>query len=408
MDKYKNVNEYIKNSWIKSIRKKDNRKDYPLPYDFIPPCIDGALTDLYYWDTYFTNKGLYLDGFSKYAYYNIENLKYCLKDYGYVPNMCRASVGASQPPLLFMMVKDYYNYSGDLNFLMDSYNALQLEYNFWMTERIAPNGLNKYGSLKINEEKYIRFFKWYAGRVGLKVEDFTKDEIINFVFKFIGEGESGEDHTPRFNCCANQTVAIDLNSYLYGFERAMAEFSVILGLHEQQEWIKRAESRLQLLKTYCYDKESGLYFDYNYIDDKKTYRYCVACYMPYVFGFSTDLDALKKLDEKLVFNNGVVSCEKVEMDGVFQWGYPNAWAPHNYYAVLAHKNVGLNEQAKTIALNFLNNVADEFSKSGKLYEKYDAIVGGKAVVDEYGTPEMLGWTAGVFQVLNNEYFDLLK
>ena len=38
-------------------------------------------------------------------------------------------------------------------------------------------------------------------------------------------------------------------------------------------------------------------------------------------------------------------------------------------------------------------------------EKYDAIVGGKAVVDEYGTPEMLGWTAGVFQVLYNDYLN---
>ena len=61
MKEFSIVSEYIKSSWVKSVRKRDNRKDFVLPFDFVPPCIDGDLTDLYYWDTYFTNKGLILD-----------------------------------------------------------------------------------------------------------------------------------------------------------------------------------------------------------------------------------------------------------------------------------------------------------------------------------------------------------
>ena len=118
-EKVTKVREYIKNSWIKAVKDKATREDFPLPFDYIPPCIDGSLTDLYYWDTYFTNKGLYIDGLREYAYNNIQNLKYCLNKFGCVPNMCTIDGGdlCSQPPLLCLMVDDYYEQTKDLLFL---------------------------------------------------------------------------------------------------------------------------------------------------------------------------------------------------------------------------------------------------------------------------------------------------
>ena len=68
------VRNYIKNSWLIAVKKKDVDKNFLLPYDYIPPCIEGDLINLYYWDTYFTNLGLYLDGLTQYAFNNIENL----------------------------------------------------------------------------------------------------------------------------------------------------------------------------------------------------------------------------------------------------------------------------------------------------------------------------------------------
>ena len=89
---------------------------------------------------------------------------------------------------------------------------------------------------------------------------------------------------------------------------------------------------------------------------------------------------------------------------VYQWGYPNSWAPNNWWAYLANNRVGNQEKAKTIIKNYLDTVSAEFEKSGKLYEKYDAVQGGKAVVNEYEVPEMLGWTAGVF----SRFFNILQ
>ena len=99
----------------------------------------------------------------------------------------------------------------------------------------------------------------------------------------------------------------------------------------------------------------------------------------------------------LLHKNGVVSVEKTDDEIAYQWGYPNSWAPDNYLAYVAAKACGEEEKAKEIADKYLNTVADAFEKTGRLWEKYDGVHGGVATVNEYDVPEMLGWTAGVFE-----------
>ena len=99
---------------------------------------------------------------------------------------------------------------------------------------------------------------------------------------------------------------------------------------------------------------------------------------------------------------GVVCVEKVPSDTVYQWGYPNSWAVDNYLAYSAAKAVGEEGKAEEIAKTYLKTVSEEFAKSGRLWEKYDAVVGGAATVNEYEVPEMLGWTAGVFEYFYKE------
>lgn len=116
---YERTSEYIRASWREAVKRRDVDKNFVMPCDYVPPCVDGDLTNLYYWDTYFTNLGLLGDGEGELARGNIENLIFCLYKFGCVPNMCRANGAtyASQPPLLFMMAKDYYECSGDKEFL---------------------------------------------------------------------------------------------------------------------------------------------------------------------------------------------------------------------------------------------------------------------------------------------------
>ncbi len=406
LSKIKETREYIKNSWEKAVLDKNTDVNFPMPYDFVPPTAGGYFKNLYYWDTYFTNIGLYLDGFGQYAYQNIECLKYCLRLFGCVPNCCWAQGAktASQPPLLFLMVKDYYSYSKDKEFLLDSYKALKLEYEFWMTRRVSPNGLNRYYTNFTDwTDEYIQY---YSKRLNMDMSEWTQDEKLQFCTNCNAEGESGEDHTPRFLSKAQYINPIDLNSYLYGFEVTMAEFSKILLVGEERTWEKRANDRKNLLELYCFDKETGLFFDYDFQSEKQTKIYCAACYLPFVFDITKDKLALNTLNKALAQDYGVLSCQKIIVDNqAFQWGYPNMWAPHQLWAYIANKRVGLLEISREIAEKYLNNLSTEFGKSKKLYEKYDAVVGGKATVNEYGLPEMLGWTAGVYNFLYKEYFN---
>ncbi len=402
-EKFQAVRAYIANSWQKAVKKRDANPDFPLPYDYIPPCVDGDLINLFYWDTYFTNIGLYLDGMGRYALNNIEDLKFCLRKFGCVPNMCRGNGAdyASQPPLLCLMIEDYFAHTGDLAFLEDGYFALCKEYEFWRTKRSCANGLNRYGTNYDYAGKGADLSE-YEQRTGLDFSAYTKEEKVELCENRTAEGESGEDHTPRFFGRAKYINPIDLNCYLYAFETRMAKFSALLGKGEEKKWTDLATVRLALLRKYCFDEETGLYFDYDYLENKRTKVYCVGCYLPFAFGISDDKEALARLNGKLVCAHGVVSCEEIPAEKeMFQWGYPNAWAPHQYWAYVANARLHT-ETAKSVAVRYMENIADDFATSGKLFEKYDAVKGGPATVNEYGLPEMLGWTAGVYNYFFEE------
>ncbi len=151
-----------------------------------------------------------------------------------------------------------------------------------------------------------------------------------------------------------------------------------------------------MLNEFCLDEETGVYFDYDFQNKARTNIYCVACYLPFVFGINGNKEALNRINERLILAHGVSSCEKLSVKGVYQWGYPNAWAPHQFWAFKANENCDNRPIARLIAEKYLDNVASTYDKKGVLFEKYDGHLGGEATVNEYKVPEMLGWTAGVY------------
>lgn len=403
---YKKTSEYIKRSWLSAVKKKDADKNFLMPYDYIPPCVDGDLINLYYWDTYFTNLGLYEDGLENYAYNNIKNLIFCLDKFGCVPNMCRANGAtyASQPPLLFMMIRDYYRFTGDIVFLSDGYRALKKEYAFWMTKRSSETGLNRYGS-NFDYSAGDPDLSDFSKRIGVDLSGLTRAEKTALALDRCAEGESGHDYTPRFCGRAYEVNPVDLNSYLYGFECAMSEFADILGKDktESDQWAEKAQLRKTLMDELLLDRASGVYFDYDFERKERNNIFSGANYLPYVFGITADKSALSSINARLVKKYGVLCCEELKNDGLtYQWGYPNSWAPYNYFAYEANRLCGNQTESINIATAWLDNISETFEKTGKLYEKYDAITGGAATVNEYGVPEMLGWTAGTFEKMFSE------
>ena len=74
---YLKTHDFIKNRWKDGV-KENLEGEYSLPFPFEPPCIDGLFLCIFYWDTYYTNKGLIRDGYFDIAKNNVDNLIYLL------------------------------------------------------------------------------------------------------------------------------------------------------------------------------------------------------------------------------------------------------------------------------------------------------------------------------------------
>lgn len=143
------VQDYIREKIELTVREKNKDEDtfIGLPYPYTVPCIDGMFNELYYWDTYFTNKALFALGQPKQAANNTKNILYLINRFGYMPNGNRTFfLKRSQPPYAALMVDDVYRITGDLSFLKNAYVMLKKEYEFWMTKRVSENGLNHFDS----------------------------------------------------------------------------------------------------------------------------------------------------------------------------------------------------------------------------------------------------------------------
>lgn len=103
-----------------------------VPHPVIVP--GGRFREFYYWDSYWIIKGLMLSEMHQTARGMLENFMYIVEKYGFIPNGGRIYyTRRSQPPLLIPMVKTYYEFTHDLDFLRRNIATMEKEFNFWIT-----------------------------------------------------------------------------------------------------------------------------------------------------------------------------------------------------------------------------------------------------------------------------------
>ncbi len=110
------------------------------------------------------------------------------------------------------MVEEVFDVTGDKEWLKESYKTLAKEYEFWQTERIAPNGLNIYGPHKdYSADKIERFSKYFLDR--FKGYEFKNEEAkVNAAHTIFTICESGWDCNSRFENAGEFYNPVDLNS----------------------------------------------------------------------------------------------------------------------------------------------------------------------------------------------------
>lgn len=224
------VYAYIEQSIDRSTKCHDDAENsdktlLALPYPFTSPCMDGMFQEMYYWDTYFTNKGLFLLHRERQALNNIRNMAFLLEHYGKILNGNRTFyLNRSQPPFFGCMLEDALACAPELLTVREAFDLLQKEYAFWQEKRSTPNGLNRYYTELTDEEcSEARIVEGFTERTGIPLAQ-TAENGRNVV----AESESGWDYNPRyFGRCIDHNP-VDLNCLLYHDEVLLSRWAEAL------------------------------------------------------------------------------------------------------------------------------------------------------------------------------------
>ena len=104
------------------LEREGNERLIGLPYEYFVPSIKGMFQEMYYWDTFFTSKGLYLSGREALVKSSVDDMFYLVDKFGYMPNGSNVGlISRSQPPFLCMMVSDVYDVFKDRVWLKSAY-----------------------------------------------------------------------------------------------------------------------------------------------------------------------------------------------------------------------------------------------------------------------------------------------
>ena len=182
----------------------------------------------------------------------VENFAYLFDKYGIIPNFnSHASVGRSQPPFLTSMILDVYktfnngnkvkskiramgdlilrpaSTFGHLNWLRDHMEIARKEYDWvWNNSDLYNHYVEKYGLNKYG------------------------DRDVGYAHS--SELESGWDFTSRFYNRCNEFLPIDLNCYLYKYEKDFELTEHILGNKKTELfWSEKAEKERKQLTSSC-------------------------------------------------------------------------------------------------------------------------------------------------------------
>ncbi len=450
----KNIDDYLDSAKRDCLRY--NPKDssgiigLPFPYYSPSPGKDAMFSELYYWDCFFTNRyGLLTTGKEDdltMAKNQVDNFIYLVNRFGYVPNANRFSMlNRSQPPFLSLMVKDVFERIGDVNWLGTAVVVLEKEYQFWMQNRLDSFqlgsrwiALNHYGHHA--EEPYLKHFygvvnqrlKWNVDSSTLGVEPSAVDaniyklDTLKQAAHWLAEAESGWDFTPRFSGRCEDFFPVDLNAILADYERNLHwMYSQLLVFEtsaiEKERMIQRISGlekaiarREQAMKMLLWNKEKGVYCDFDKQRGMQSTRLTAASFFPVWLGMGiTNRKSFRsknnsKIDNKsaesllrLLEDDCLMPLEKLEVFNYqTQWNYGNVWPPFQAIAVESIRTYFPEQYsfwASVISKSYCKKVELEFNRTGQLKEKYG--IKDDVNKEEYATPAMMGWTSSVYRWL---------
>lgn len=393
--------EYIDKYWhnLKRVHQQDDANLVGLPKPYLVPSFEEGhefdYNELYYWDSYFMVQGFLrpdTDEKNKQLVVGIlEDLAYMFERFQIIPNASRLYLTSrSQPPLLTSFIWDVYEaYDMKKDWLGKMLKVAEAEYQtVWMGTR-KPNARQVYRGLS----RYYDF---------------------NYLHD-IAETESGWDMTPRFNRRCLDYLAVDLNALLYKYETDFAKYYRLIGEKKlANKWETTAKHRRTAMHDLMWSNLRGLYYDYNYVKNKRGTVASLAGFYPLWAGMVDDQQAMRMVKSLKKFEQpgGLVTTDIQQLSQYVpgtmptQWAYPNGWAPLHFLVIKGLQRYGYQDEARHITFKWLKTNLNWFEQHGNFLEKYNVVQPEKPPLKGvYPSQTGFGWTNAVFERLCQEYID---
>lgn len=409
--RYRLPNLLYESSALETIHMKKGRRmtygtasSVKLPYYFFVPN-DNKFKYLFYWDSFFMFRGLMGTKRDWIMREMVENFLYLFTRYKIVPNFSApASFGRSQPPFLSSMIMDTY-----LNKMHPS-NPFRYPKKKWLKRAITV-------AKQEYEQVWIDKLRAYNHAVdGYQLSRYGDRDIG---YSQSSELESGWDMTSRFYNRCDQFLPVDLNAYLYKYEKDFSQAAELLGdKKEAQSWMAKAKRRKAEMDTYMWDEQTGFYFDYGYAYKRISSFLSLAGFVPLWAGIASPAQAKKMVAMLPKFESpyGLTITAKeslaqaVDLSNIDaryhpainqiilpkQWDYPNIWSPLEYLAVIGLLRYGYINDAKRIMIKSVTAHGNAFAKHKTFFEKLNGITGDTGEGALYEDQKGFGWTNATF------------
>lgn len=405
----------------------------------------GRFNEMYGWDSYFIGVGLLIDDQIDKAIAIAENFKYQIIHYGKILNANRSYyLTRTQPPLYSsLLIEIIKKKLPSLAWLRSHLETVILEYNtVWMVpgSRLTPTGLNRYKAdgvgmpFEVEPGHFDDVLEPYAKKYNLPIREFEKQylqrslvdaELDAYFVHDRSMRESGHDTTNRLiNTCANLN-SVDVNSFLYKYEKDVAYliathfgnvFQVGDIVYTSGEWEQKALFRKNKMNELCWNEALSMYFDYDFMNCVQFPFAAATTFFPLWAGLCDENQAKKLVEVALpqfVKTGGITGSTKTSIANApkeapqRQWDYPFGWAPHQILLWEGLINYNYLDKAQEMVYRWLwlitRNAVDY---NGTIPEKFDLEISSHKVFAEYGNvgtefdyiaKEGFGWVNASYQ-----------
>ena len=410
---------------------------------FIVP--GGRFNEMYGWDSYFIGLGLLIDNKKDKAIAIAENFKYQITYYGKILNANRSYyLTRTQPPLYSSLIIEILKKGiPSLDWLQSHLETIILEYNtVWMIQgnRLTATGLNRYKAdgmgmpFEVEAGHFDDVLGPYAKKYNLPIREFEKQYLQRIIVDadldeyFVHDRsmrESGHDTTNRLiNTCANLN-SVDINSFLYKYEKDIAyiietyfesTFKTDIVSYTAEDWKQKAIYRKNKINELCWNEQAGMYFDYDFVNKTQLPFEAATIFFPLWAGLCDDNQAKKLVEVALpqfTKTGGITGSTKSSAAQLSinttqrQWDYPFGWAPHQILLWEGLLKYNFKDKAKEMVYRWLwlitRNAVDY---NGTIPEKFDLEISSHKVFAEYGNvgtefdyiaKEGFGWVNASYQ-----------